>query len=215
MSIRKYLLQVVANRVSPNTKVLDLGCGSGELLVKLRDKNNVQGYGIDINFENILGAIKNGICVFQGDIDEGLKEFSDQSFDYVILSQTLQQVRRPLFVVSEMLRVGKRAIIIFPNFAHWKNRIQFLMGLSPRAATLPYKWYNTPNIRVVTIHDFKQMCEAKGYTVIEQIPQSKRLIDRWLLPFSNWLSPVGIFVIKKEKKQKKKGGHHASNDLRH
>jgi methionine biosynthesis protein MetW len=197
MSTRNYLLQVLSDRVAPGSKVLDLGCGNGEILVKLRDEKAAKAYGIDISFEHILACIKHGLNVFQGNIDEGLKEFSDHAFDYVILSQTLQQVRRPLFAVSEMLRVGKRAIIIFPNFAFWKNRYQFALGLSPRTPTLPYKWYNTPNIRVVTIHDFKMMCKKKGYRIIEQAPASNRWIDLVLLPFSNLLSPIGIFIIEK------------------
>ena len=185
--------------VEPNSRVLDLGCGKGDVLQRLQDEKSVHGYGIDIEFDNILSCTKKNIAVFQGDIDEGLQEFGSHAFDYVILSQTLQQVKRPLFVLSEMLRVGKRGIVIFPNFAHWRIRFQLLFGLTPRTGALPYKWYNTPNIRVVTIQDFHAICKKKGFKIVCEIPLHPNPVMRFLIRcgFSNLLSSDGLFVIEK------------------
>ncbi|NDC82980.1 methionine biosynthesis protein MetW [bacterium] len=196
MSHRKWLTEQIIGLIPHGSRVLDLGCGNGDVLSKLKSSKQINGYGIDCNFDSILSCIKHGLNVFQGNIDEGLKEFSDGTFDYVILSQTLQQVRRPTFVMSEMLRVGKYAIIIFPNFAYWKNRLQFMLGKSPRTPELPYHWHNTPNIRVVTINDFYSMCKKKKYVTQQIIPGNwlSKLLNRW----SNFFSPVGMFVVCKE-----------------
>jgi len=185
--------------VEPQSRVLDLGCGKGDVLQRLQEEKSVHGYGIDIEFDNILRCTKKGIAVFQGDIDEGLKEFGGHAFDYVILSQTLQQVKLPLFVLSEMLRVGRRGIVIFPNFAHWRIRFQLFFGMTPRTGALPYHWYNTPNIRVVTIQDFHAICAQKGYRIVTEIPLHKNAFVRCLIRcgLSNILSSDGLFVIEK------------------
>jgi methionine biosynthesis protein MetW len=189
----------VVDLVEPNSRVLDLGCGKGDVLERLQAEKRVHGYGIDIEFDNILSCTKKGIAVFQGDIDEGLKEFGKHAFDYVILSQTLQQVKRPLFVLSEMLRVGRRGIIIVPNFAHWRIRLQLLFGMTPRTGALPYHWYNTPNIRVVTIQDFHAICAKKGYKIVKEVPIHHNVCVRFLIRcgLSNILSTDGLFVIEK------------------
>jgi methionine biosynthesis protein MetW len=189
----------VVDLVEPNSRVLDLGCGKGDVLERLQEEKSVHGYGIDIEFENILSCTEKNIPVFQGDIDEGLKEFGKHAFDYVILSQTLQQVKLPLFVLSEMLRVGRRGIIIVPNFAHWRIRLQLLFGMTPRTGALPYHWYNTPNIRVVTIHDFHVLCKKNGYKIVKEIPIHPHAGVRFLIRcgLSNILSTDGLFVIEK------------------
>ena len=132
--------QKIINSISENARVLDLGCGDGKLLAQLTETKSINGYGIDIEFENILECINRNISVYQGDIEEGLKEFPDQSFDYVILSQTLQEIQNPITVLKEMIRVGKKGIVTFPNFAFWKARLQFLRGIPPKTPSLPYDW---------------------------------------------------------------------------
>ncbi len=178
--------QRIIDCIDPHSKVLDLGCGDGALLHAMAQQKQVTCYGIEIDFENILACVGRGISVFQGDINEGLHEFSNHSYDYVILSHTLQQIHKPLFVISEMLRVGKKAIVSFPNFGYWSIRLQLLLrGKTPKSKSLPYEWYDTPNIRVLTIQDFKAMCKREG------------IYARNLGNESNWLSEKGVFLLEK------------------
>lgn len=178
--------QQIFNAIQANAKVLDLGCGDGALLYALREQKRVTCYGIEIDFENILACISKGLSVYQGNIDEGLPEFLDHSYDYVILSHTLQQIHKPLFVLSEILRVGKKAIVSFPNFGHWKIRLQYcLTGQTPKTPALPYEWYDTPNIRVLTIQDFKNLCDQLGFKV------------QALGSTSNLFSEKGVFLLEK------------------
>lgn len=197
-TIQSLIYNCIVNLIHPESKVLDLGCGKGELLETLIKKKNVIGHGIDINEENIIECIKKGVSVFQGDIDEGLLEYKEQSYDYVILSQTIQVVHKPLFVIKEMLRVGKKGIICFPNFAHWKIRWQLLFnGQMPKTKTLPFEWYDTPNIHHLTITDFKQACTKHSIKILEEIPLS-RSKQRNALPYrwwSNLLAEDALFVI--------------------
>jgi len=162
------LYDVILSAVEPKTKVLDLGCGDGTLLSYLKQHKQIQDFGVEIEFENIASCVQKGIPVYQGNIEEALFEFSDKAYDYVILSQTLQEIHNPLVVINEMLRVGKKAIVTFPNFGYWKIRAQlFFTGHSPRTKELPFEWYNTPNIRVITISDFKRLCTAQGYKILQ------------------------------------------------
>jgi len=153
----------LASHIPVGSRVLDLGCGNGDLLAHLQTHNHITGYGIDIEFDNIKTCIKRGLAAYQGDIDEGLQEFGDQRFDYVVLSQTLQQVKHPTRVLHEMLRVGQYGMVTFPNFAYWRNRWQVCQGVTPVTAALPYRWDNTPNIRVITLLDFEAMCQREGF----------------------------------------------------
>jgi len=197
-TIRSSLFDYIADLVESKAKVLDLGCGKGELLETLIREKNVVGHGIDINEENIIECIKKGISVFQGNIDEGLLEYRDKSYDYVILSQTLQVVHKPLFVINEMLRVGKKGIICFPNFGYWKIRLQlFFKGQMPRTKRIPYEWYNTPNIHHVTIKDFKHTCKKYGIRIVKEIPLSGSQKRRNILyaACSNLLAEDALFLI--------------------
>lgn len=155
--------------VQANTRVLDLGCGDGALLKHLRESKNCHGYGIDINAENILRCVENGVNVIEHDIEEGLSDFDDQSFDTVIMSQTLQTMHCPDKVLEEMLRVGKQCIVTFPNFGHWKARFSLaLNGRMPVSDILPYEWYNTPNIHFCTFRDFEVLCKALKLKVLDR-----------------------------------------------
>jgi len=162
--------QAIAAWVKPDSSVLDLGCGDGVLLKFLRQTRNAGGYGIDIDDANVLACVKNGVNVIQSDLERGLAGFDAGSFDCVILSQTLQAVRRTEEIVLDMLRVGREAIVSFPNFGRWDLRLQIALGgKMPVSPDLPYQWYNTPNVHLFTIADFESFCESHGIRVIERI----------------------------------------------
>jgi len=156
--------------VEPGSRVLDLGCGPGDLLEALVRFKKVDARGVEIAQENVMACIAKGLTVFQGDIDEGLNDYSDYSFDYVILNLTLQAVHKPLFVLDEMLRVGKRALVGIPNFGHWQLRAELLFtGKMPKTKALPYEWHDTPNIHLLTIKDFREACRLKSYRILREI----------------------------------------------
>jgi methionine biosynthesis protein MetW len=167
MSLRPEL-RTIADWITAESRVLDLGCGDGTLLTYLRDKQQVYGYGLEIDQAKIVKAIENGIYVIQTDLDAGLNEFESGSFDYVIMSQTLQAIHYPDRLLEEMLRVGREGIITFPNFGYWRNRLQLLAGRMPVTGSLPHSWYNTPNIHLCTLHDFEELCEDKGFRILER-----------------------------------------------
>jgi methionine biosynthesis protein MetW len=152
----RYDLEIIAAWVSPGSRVLDLGCGSGELLAHLKKQKQVHVSGIESSEAQVAECIEKGLQVLQGDINEEIRDYPDASFDYVILSQTLQQVYQPQELIRELLRVGKQVIVSFPNFSHWSIRLQLLFrGYAPKNRQLPYDWYDTPNIRVITLTDFR------------------------------------------------------------
>ncbi|HKA45968.1 MAG TPA: methionine biosynthesis protein MetW [Burkholderiales bacterium] len=158
----------IAGWVRMGSSALDLGCGDGSLLKYLRDSRRVAGYGVEIDDDRVLACVKNGIDVIQGDIERGLSEFEDRSFDYVILSQTLQAVRNSEHIIREMLRVGREGIVTFPNFGYWKNRLQVAAGRMPVSDNLPYEWHETPNIHLCTIDDFEGFCASRGVKILER-----------------------------------------------
>ena len=159
----------IARWIKPGAKVLDLGCGDGALLGYLRDTLNVRGYGVEKEDANVLACVRNGINVIQMDLEAGLSGFEAQSFDVVILSQTLQAVRQTEGIVLEMLRVGKEVLVTFPNFGYWRHRLQIATGRMPVSNSLPYQWYDTPNIHMCTIHDFDAFCTSHGIHVSERL----------------------------------------------
>jgi methionine biosynthesis protein MetW len=159
----------IANWIAPGARVLDLGCGDGSLFAYLRGSRAVSGYGIEIDDVGVLASIGNGISVIQSDLESGLAGFDDQSFDSVILSQTLQAMRHTEEIVLEMLRVGREAIVTFPNFGHWSHRLQIALGRMPVSASLPYQWYDTPNVHLCTVADFDAFCAAHGFHVLERV----------------------------------------------
>lgn len=159
---------VIAGWVAPGARVLDLGCGDGSLLKLLQNEKQVRGYGVDIDPANVLACVGKGVNVIQSDIDRGLAGFEDQFFDHVVMSLSLQTVRHTEQVLQEMLRVGREAIISFPNFAYWPNRQSILNGHMPVSKDLPYQWYDTPNVRFFTIADFDAFCAAHGFVVRER-----------------------------------------------
>ncbi len=159
---------IIAGWIGFGSKVLDLGCADGELLTYLRGSLEVKGYGVEKDDANWLAAMQNGNNVIQMDLEDGLSGFEDQSFDTVILSQTLQAMHHTEEIVQEMLRVGREIIVTFPNFGYWRNRIQITAGSMPVSKTLPYQWFDTPNVHLCTINDFDQFCKNHKITVIER-----------------------------------------------
>jgi methionine biosynthesis protein MetW len=170
VNITKYRqdFAIIAGWIGFGSKVLDLGCGDGELLVYLRDSLEVKGYGVEKDDANWLACLQNGTNVIQMDLEDGLSGFEDQSFDTVILSQTLQAMHKTEEIVQEMLRVGREIIVTFPNFGYWRNRIQITGGRMPVSKTLPYQWYDTPNVHLCTINDFDQFCKNHKITILER-----------------------------------------------
>lgn len=158
----------IAQWVEPESSVLDLGCSNGGLLMHLEKARRARGYGIDIDDEHVVECLSNGVWVEQFDIDHGLGMFSDNQFDYVILSQTLQGVKDPVGLLDEMMRVGSKAIVSFPNFGYWPLRQQLLLGRMPVSKYLPYQWFDTPNIRFCTILDFEILCKSRGIRVLRR-----------------------------------------------
>ena len=161
--------RAIAHWVKPAARVLDLGCGDGTLLRYLADERESIGYGVEIDDDGILACVNNGVNVIQGDLERGLSGFADGSFDYVILSQTLQAVRSSERVVREMLRVGREGVVTFPNFGYWPNRLQVMRGKMPLSDNLPYAWFDTPNIHLCTITDFENFCRTHGVRILERI----------------------------------------------
>ena len=155
--------------IGEGSSVLDLGCSDGKLLIHLKEAKRATGYGVDISDDHVIECIANGVAVEQLDIDDGLGMFSEDQFDYVILSQTLQGVREPARVLAEMMRVGRKAVVSFPNFGYWRLRSQSLMGHMPVSKYLPYQWYNTTNIRYCTIEDFDLLCAEKDFEVLKRV----------------------------------------------
>lgn len=156
--------------VKPSSRVLDLGCGDGELLAHLRDQFCVRGYGLEIDAEKITAAVRRGVNVVEQDLNRGLGNFRDASFDTVFMTQALQAVEKPDVLLDDMLRVGREAIITFPNFAHWSTRFYLgLKGMMPVSEALPYAWYDTPNIHLCTFRDFDALCAAKNIHVLDRL----------------------------------------------
>ena len=184
----------IVKLVEPGSSVLDLGCGDGALLARLIAAKQVRGRGVELRESMIIETISKGISVFQGDLDEGLRDYASGSYDYVILNQTLQVIQRPMRLLAEMLRVGKRAIVSFPNFGHYRVRLQLLVsGRMPVTRDLPYSWYDTPNIHLCTRNDFIDYCATAGIAILREIDIARRrTISRRL---ANWLAAEVLFVL--------------------
>ena len=157
-------LQIIADNIAPGSRVLDIGCGDGALMAALRDNKGCDARGLEIDPANVASAVAKGLSVVQGDADTDLDAYPDGSFDYAVLSQTLQTTRRPDIMLDQLLRIGRQAFVSFPNFAHWRIRLSLLAGgRMPVTRLIPQSWYDTPNIHHVTIADFRALVEAGRY----------------------------------------------------
>ena len=185
----------IAAWIPQGSSVLDLGCGDGSLLRYLRETREVHGYGVEINDFNIASCIANNVNVIQNDLDSGLADFESNSFDFVILSQTLQATRHTEALMKEILRVGHEGIVSFPNFGYWKNRLQILLGNMPVSDVLPYQWYDTPNVHLCTLNDFENLCATHQVRILDRRVMTGGSNMR-LLP--NLLGSTAVYRFKRD-----------------
>ena len=190
---------IICDWIRPEARVLDLGCGDGTLLKLLTDNKGVRGYGLEISSDGIQQCVEKGVNVIEQNLDEGLSNFDDDSFDTVIMSQTIQTMTYPDRVMTEMLRVGREGIVAFPNFGHWKARLHLAFhGRMPVSDLMPYEWYNTPNIHFCTFRDFAALCSEMNLNILEQKVVAEKSIGRLLQEFRpNLFGETGIFRITK------------------
>ncbi len=187
--------QAILEWIEPKTSILDLGCGNGELLNFLVDKKDCCGYGVEIRVDEIYKCVERGINILHGNIESSLSDYKDLSFDYVILNQSLQQVRLVDKVLEDALRVGRKVIVGFPNFAYYQSRLQVLFaGKTPVNASLPYQWYTTPNLHFLSISDFVEYCRDKKITIEQKVFIGK---EKKIYFFPNFFSQTGLFLISK------------------
>lgn len=189
--------QIIESWIKPKARVLDLGCGDGNLLEHLTRTKNIKGYGLEISDAGILSCVKKGISVIEHNLDDGLDDFADQSFDTVIMSQVLQTMHYPDKVLKEMMRIGREAIVTFPNFGHWRARWHLAVnGRMPVSDLLPYEWYNTPNIHFCTFKDFEVLCKDLNFRIIDHKVAAESL--SFLLPISpNIFGETAIYRIRR------------------
>jgi methionine biosynthesis protein MetW len=187
--------RIIYSIIEPDSRVLDLGCGEGELLYPLVRDKQVRAQGIELDDKAIQECVKKGLSVFHDDIENSLREFPDNSFDYVILNQSMQEVKKVDYVIQEALRIGSKVIVGFPNFAHIKSRLMlFFRGKSPITGSLPYLWFDTPNVRFLSVTDFKNFCGGKNIRIVEaHYLGEKDIVHLW----PNLLALNAIFVLSK------------------
>ena len=195
----RFDLQIISSWIRYDSTVLDLGCGKGDLLYFLRKNKNVKGVGIEQDEEKAASAISKGLTILQGDLSKEVYDYPENRFDYVVLSQTLQQVYEPAELLQELVRIGRRVIVSFPNFSHWGVRWQVLLtGRAPKNEQLPYDWYDTPNIRVITMKDFRLFMKKIGVCILQEkaINTHHHDIHGHIVRFlPNWRATYGIFLI--------------------
>jgi methionine biosynthesis protein MetW len=198
----RYDLQLVASWIPTGARVLGLGCGDGALLYHLKHEKQAACTGIDMDEDCVARCIERGLTVLQGDINREIRDYPDNAFDFVILAQTLQQIYDPAPLIRQMLRVGRHSVVSFPNFSHWRVRLMLaLTGHAPVTPQLPYQWHDTPNIRVITLSDFRRYAHEVGFAILKEVAidtdrqdHSGRIVRRW----PDLMATYGLFLIAKE-----------------
>ncbi len=190
-------LRIISELVRPGARVLDLGCGTGDLLAWLQANKSVNGYGLEIDPAKITICLEKGVNVIEQDLDEGLANFPSDSFDMVVMTETLQSVREPDLMLDEMLRIGHECVVTFPNFGHWRCRAQILFrGRMPVARHIPHTWYNTPNIHLCTFDDFEQLCRDKSLRIIQRFVVDARHVNRPMINrFPNFFGTYAFYRL--------------------
>lgn len=192
MSAYRYDYEVITQWIEPGEKVLDLGCGDGDLLRHLMQVRQVHGYGVENDPDKLLASVKNGVNVIQMDLEKGLVGLEDGFFDHVIMSLSLQAMHNTQGILHEMLRVGREAVVSFPNFGYWRHRQSILNGRMPVSESLPHQWFNTPNVRFFTIADFDALCEMNGIAVRERLAFDE---GKLVLEEPNFLASVAVYRL--------------------
>lgn len=190
--------ETIVSQIPRGSRVIDLGCGDGRLLEKLRDTHGASIQGIEIDQRQILASVARGVPVVHADLDRGLSGFPDRCFDFAVLSQTLQQVRHPRVILQEMLRVAMQALVVVPNFAHWRARLQILIwGRAPVTSSLPYEWYDTPNLHFMSLTDFRDLVHVAKARIVRELPMIKgRAVDRaWA---ANLRADSALYVLERD-----------------
>jgi len=195
-------LSLISEWVEAGAHVLDLGCGNCALLAYLRDTKQVTGYGLEIDTENIIHCLEKGVNVIDTDLNKGLLDFVDNSFDYVIMSQTLQAIHRPDLLLREMLRVGREGIVTFPNFGHWSCRLQLTVnGEMPMSQVLVNEWYKTENIHLCTLRDFEKLCKAQYIEILQRAVVDMTHRTHWLMQiWPNMFGEIALYRFRRKQK---------------
>lgn len=197
MNLLRPDLALIQEWIRPGSRVLDLGCGDGSLLAALQEQRQVSGYGLEIDPENVATCVRSGVNVIQADIDAGLQQFQSGSFDYVLMTQALQALHHPERSLDEMLRIGRTAIVTFPNFGHWRARWSLLRGRMPMSAILPQQWYETENIHLCTVRDFEELCALNGWQILRRSAVDHDHQDSALMRLApNFFAQIALYMLR-------------------